>query len=221
MEARIEQVIVARRRPKHRGPLISFSGLEGSCKTSLSLEASQLLRRRGWRVRVLRSYPLSFYSMGDSVFTRVEREDMAVRARTKGGLMRLMLRVFARLIFIADLTLVWMTIRGLRGNGIALIFDRYAYDALVQLRHTSACGDGFVKRWSRLIPKPDVAFWLRTRPEVAHERRPEYTLDECASKADIYRQIAERLGFCVVDTENEKMAREEIRGILAYAERNW
>jgi len=125
------------------------------------------------------------------------------------------------LIFVADLTLVWLTIRALRGAGTALIFDRYAYDALVQLRHQEACGEGFFRRWSRLIPRPDLAFLLRTGPEVAHKRRPEYTIEECASKAGLYTLMAERIGFCVVDAENEKRAREEVRGILAYAERNW
>jgi thymidylate kinase len=135
--------------------------------------------------------------------------------------MRFIMRLFARWIFIADLVLVWMTIRALRGNGIALIFDRYAYDALVQLRHVGVCGDGFFKRWARLIPKPDLAFLLRTRPEVAHERRPEYSIEECASKFDLYRRLTETICFCVVDAENEKRAREEVRGIMAYAERNW
>lgn len=222
MEAQVEgKVVVSVRKPSKLGPIITFSGPTGSCKTALSLETVQLLRSRGWKVRLFKSYPLAFHAR-EPLSERVDKigESLA-KVSTKGSQPNFFLRLFARFIFIAELLLVQMAIRAYRGAGVALVFDRYAYDALVQLRVSGMCGDTFVRWLTKLISVPDAPFFLRIKPETGHTRRPDYSLEEFSLANSVYEQIAQRVHFWVVDTENEKRAREEVRGIIAYLEREW
>lgn len=221
MEAQVERkVLVGLHRPHKLGPTISFSGPTGSGKTALSLETAQLLRVRGWKVRLFKSYPLAFHSREPLVDRRDDSSSAFVRAPLTYR-SNFFLRLFARVIFVAELLLVQMSVRAYRGVGVALIFDRYAYDALVQLRASGMCGDTFVKWLTRLIPVPDAPFFLRIKPETGHKRRPDYSVEEFFSANSVYEQIAQKVRFWVVDTENEKRAREEVRGIIAHIEREW
>lgn len=215
MEAQVEEkVVISVRRPRKLGPIISFSGPTGAGKTALSLETAQLLRSRGWKVRLFKSYPLAFHY-------REPLSEKGERSVSRPGGGNFFLKLLARIIFVAELMLVQMTIRAYQGAGVALIFDRYVYDALVQLRVSGMCGDTFVKWITKLVRAPDAPFFLRIKPETGHSRRPDYSVDDFASANSVYEQIAQKVQFWVIDTENEKRAREEVRGIIAHIERVW
>lgn len=50
--------------------------------------------------------------------------------------------------------------------------DRYLYDSLANLFNTES--DFYTKFMLKIVPKPNLAILLDTKPEVAFNRKPEY-----------------------------------------------
>jgi thymidylate kinase len=58
-----------------------------------------------------------------------------------------------------------------------VIFDRYLYDQLAQIRSRRWIARAYSRLLVYLAPKPDFAFILDASPDEAFARKPEYPLD--------------------------------------------
>src|SRR6516165_3561258 len=55
-----------------------------------------------------------------------------------------------------------------------IIFDRYIYDELANLKLNNVLARAYVRLIMKLVPEPDVSFLLDADPMEAHARKPEY-----------------------------------------------
>jgi thymidylate kinase len=85
-----------------------------------------------------------------------------------------------------------LALRRRRGSQV-LIFDRFSPDSMVKLdlhfHRTRGIDTGWERRLFTLIsPKPDVGFLVDVSSEVAYSRRQEQTPDELANMAELYQE---------------------------------
>jgi|SRR5579864_3357945 len=63
------------------------------------------------------------------------------------------------------------------GANDVIILDRYIYDELSNLNLDNPISRAFVRLIHRIVPLPDLAYLLDVDPVVAHARKPEYPVD--------------------------------------------
>lgn len=187
--------------------LITFSGLDGSGKSSLIAWLKQELERRQLRVTVLHlNDHVNVYA-----HLRALRGRMGPRRNGHGRIAAagwgrawhalrdaiVWSQWLRRLLYPVDL-LIFLACRLYveRWRGRVLIMDRYFYDTLVDV------ADG--RRWrllrwlERLTPTPDVAVLMDVTPEESHARKAEYPVAYLARRWRAYRTVFHWVGSGVL-----------------------
>jgi thymidylate kinase len=184
--------------------LVSFSGLDGSGKTTqidalrdaisllgvrstlLTLWDDVVVARRfreGFTHKVLGSEQ----GVGEPGHP-VERRDKNVR--------RGYLTVMRHLLYLADAVHLRIVVRRARrtaGDGV-IIMDRYLDDELANLPLRNRFSAAYAKLLVRVAPRPDLVFLLDTVPEIARARKPEYAVDFMCQSRRSYFRLAQLLG---------------------------
>jgi thymidylate kinase len=189
-----------------RAKLISFSGVDGSGKSTQIEHARALLQASGQSVRVLAFWDdvvvLCRYREGfvHKVYGSergigapgkpVERRDKNVRR------WYLTLARYG-LYFLDALHLCWV-VRRARATANVLILDRYIYDELANLPLASPLTRAYVRAVQALVPRPDVALVLDADPEAARARKPEYPVEFMHKCRAAYLALARMLGSITV-----------------------
>ncbi|MFQ6020122.1 MAG: hypothetical protein ACE5KW_05125 [Dehalococcoidia bacterium] len=98
-------------------------------------------------------------------------------------------------------------LRLVRNRASLLIFDRYAYDGFTRARWWYGVSPAFEAPSLRLVPVPDVLFYMETEPEQAWRRHKgqEWSLEQLVWQEQVYRDWLEllraerpRLKLCIV-----------------------
>lgn len=170
-----------------RGPyLVSFSGIDGSGKTTQIDAVLAWLRDAGLRVRLLRFWDdiavLGHLreTMSHTLFKSEKGEgssDKPVQRRDKN--VRTWYMTTARLfLYLLDAArLAWVVATTSRTDADVVVFDRYLYDELANLDLGNSVARAYTRLLLKLVPRPDIAFLLDADPVQARARKPEYPLD--------------------------------------------
>lgn len=186
----------------HRPLLISFSGLDGSGKSTQIENLRGALERLGYRTRVLafwddvvvgtrwrEGFVHKVYGSERGVGAPgkpVERRDKNVR--------KPYLTIARHLLYLLDAAhLTWCVTRN-RGSADALIFDRYIYDELANLPLGNRLSRAFVRLVAAIVPCPDVAYLLDADVEAARARKPEYPVEFMRECRAAYFELARQVG---------------------------
>ncbi|MEJ7786490.1 MAG: hypothetical protein WKF96_16935 [Solirubrobacteraceae bacterium] len=114
--------------------------------------------------------------------------------------------------------------RGASVGGRVVIYDRYVLDSIVHLRFAYApdarlpLQEALIRR---IAPTPRCAFLLDAPPEVAHARKPDWSLDQTRVQAQLYRREHARLGVRRLDAEHpadeltSRLTHEVLRAIAS------
>jgi thymidylate kinase len=109
------------------------------------------------------------------------------------------------LALLVALVQTWALRRGARRVGRRadlLIYDRYALDSIVYLRHRWGDGRAFPLQSAlieRLSRRPARAFLLDVPPEIAYARKQDFPIDNLRERAELYEQLYPRLGCVRLD----------------------
>jgi thymidylate kinase len=101
--------------------------------------------------------------------------------------------------------------RALRSDVDLLIFDRYIYDELANLKLTNPIARTYARHIAALVPMPDIAFILDAEPAEARARKPEYPLDFLNVCRQSYLDLSHLIGgMTVIPPTSKSEAESEI-----------
>lgn len=107
--------------------------------------------------------------------------------------------------------------RSLRSNVDVVIFDRFIYDELANLRLESVAMRGYASTIAKLVPKPNISFLLDANPVEARARKPEYPLEFLQFSRKSYLTLSELIGCMTIiaaspmrEVEQEILNRAEV-----------
>ena len=187
--------------------LISFSGLDGSGKSTQIENLQERLTLAGLNVKLLafwddvvvgKKYREGFvhkvYQSEKGIGAPgkpVNRRDKNVRAWY--------LTVARHFLYLLDTIHLRRVIQRAFDSGAnVVIIDRYIYDELANLPLHRSLTRAFVRMMHRLTPEPDLPYLLDTDVEAAHRRKPEYPVDFMHKCRAAYFHLTQILDTMVV-----------------------
>lgn len=163
---------------------IAFLGCDGSGKSAVIGELTAKLEREGSKVRTGHWRPQAFAPDANQAM-------MTTADDPHGQVPRSGLMSVAKLAWLfANWWVGWF--RGLRrdAGGGYVVFDRYHGDLLVDPKRYRYGGPMVLARWaSRLMPQPDLVFFLDAEPEVLLSRKQEVSNEALIASRAAYLQL--------------------------------
>lgn len=187
--------------------LISFSGIDGSGKTTHVEYTSAFLKNEGFNVVCIHMIEWSLSNKIRLWISRImRRTDRAGLSsvdteRNDRGFHKKNLVVNFVLIILAFIDLLRFRFLSLYQNVIKkriIVCDRYFYDIGIQMEYKGRA----IKRWRdfyiRLATTPDFPFLLDVKPAIARSRKPEHPDAFYTKKSSMYEELGRRKGIIVL-----------------------
>lgn len=206
--------------------MIALSGLDGVGKSSQAQALSASLRALGYDASVvwvpigqnesLRRFAgaikraLSQLPVGPLAGAGGDGDVAATHllSRTEPGtpafgpVRRLFSHVWSTVTTLANALAIRRAARGIRVGGRIVIYDRYVLDTIVELRFRYAPDSRmrFQEAAVRaLAPSALRAYFLDLPPELAHQRKPDWSLPQTQLRSDLYNRARRELGITRLD----------------------
>jgi len=187
--------------------LVSFSGLDGSGKSTQIENLREHLRSRGLRVAqyafwddvvVGKPYREGFVHTVYGSEKGVGEPGKPVNRRDK-NVRKWYLTLARHFLYLVDsVHLCEVLARARRDRPDVIIMDRYIYDELANLSMRNPLSRAFVRLVENFVPRPQVAYLLDTDVEAAHARKPEYPVEFMHKCRQSYFQLAKLLGTMTI-----------------------
>lgn len=212
--------------------LISFSGIDGSGKTTLSKSLVEMLNKNGIKCRYVygRLQPLlskPFMWLGRIVFLRKTSKNYVEYSRRKRETMKkfALLSLVYKYILLLDYSLqLLFKIRIPKLLGKSIVCDRYVYDTVIN--DISADHGLSIHEMKKVIDKlfyfairPDIAFLIDLPEEIAYQRKSDTpSLEYLRERRKLYLEIARE--FRIVVLEGTKELDELLKEIVGKTKKN-
>ncbi len=204
-----------------RCKFVSFSGIDGAGKSTQIANLRARLQEADLRVALV-----TFWDdvarlkriregAGHTLFKGekgVGSPEKPVNRRDKNVRSWPMSLVRLGLYFVDALSLRAAVAKALRSGADFVICDRYIYDELANLNLGNPAARAYVRMIMKLVPRPDVSYFLDADPVAARARKPEYPLDFLYISRASYFTLIELIGGITVippmsiqDAEREVM----------------
>ena len=209
-----------------RGAVVTLSGLDGVGKSTQAQALGASLRTLGYDATVvwapigsslaLRRFAtavklgLTRLPVGPLAHAEPQTAHRRLLADVEGTVessghpRKLVAAAWSTVITLANAVSYRRAARGTRTRGRIVIYDRYVLDTIVELRFSYAphgrlpLQEGLVRR---LAPRPLCAFWLDAPAEVAHARKPDWSLAQTRLRARLYRDGSAAVDACWLDAQ--------------------
>jgi len=203
---------------------VSFSGIDGAGKSTQIANLRARLERAGMRVALV-----TFWDdvarlkriregAGHTLFKGekgVGSPEKPVNRRDKNVRSWPMSLVRLGLYFVDALSLRATVAKALGSGADFVICDRYIYDELANLNLGNPAARAYVRMIMKLVPRPDVSYFLDADPVAARARKPEYPLEFLhISRASYFTLIALIGGITVIPPMS---IQEAERDVIRYA----
>lgn len=183
--------------------LVSFSGLDGSGKSTQIVNLIAIAHQHGLTTRqlafwddvvVLSRYREGFVHKVYGSERGIGAPDKPVARRDK-NVRKWYLSLIRHGLYLLDALHLGRVIAKARRSGADIvIMDRYIYDELANLPLGKPLTRMFVRIVAALAPRPDVSYLLDADPEAARARKPEYPVDFMHLCRFAYFRLADLLG---------------------------
>jgi thymidylate kinase len=213
-----------------RPAIVALSGLDGAGKSFQAQRLADELERLGIDAAVIWPAAANVMFQANPALKRGLRRVLAALGRSSPSdhpgdpaqepLPSQAAPVAHALALVVAIVQAWSFRRGGRriARGVdVVIYDRYALDSVVYVRHRWGQGRP-LRLQSRLIQslsrRPAVAFLLDVAPEVAYERKHDFPLDDLRARGVLYRELHATLGVTRLDGERPP---EDLCAVIARA----
>ncbi len=206
------RILLAARPRRLRPAVISFSGLDGSGKSTQAGRLQETLREVGvssqmqWAGFKSGRVFLSFVPFLDRPIGAKRHPERApdrlippaFRHTSTGR------QAWALIVVLGNAVHLWRLVLRRRSGNKVLIFDRFSPDTTVKLDLWFHRDRGIDIGWQRRLftaisPKPDVGYLVDVSTQVAYGRRQEETLEELANMSELYQEQVARFGLQPLD----------------------
>ncbi len=183
--------------------LISFSGIDGAGKSTQIENLRSRLEEAGRSVQIITFWDdvatLKQFreGVGHKVFKGdkgVGSPDAPIHRRDKNVQSPLVSLSRLGLYFSDALSLRSKVRAVVKSDADVVIFDRYVFDELANLKLSSAAIRAYIRAVMKLVPRPDVSFILDADPDAAFARKPEYPLEFLHTNRRAYLTLAQMIG---------------------------
>lgn len=192
---------------RRRPALVSFSGLDGSGKSTQIDNLRATLTANG-----LNSTLLAFWDnvvvgtrYREGFVHKMYKSEKGIGApdkpvnRQDKNVRRWYLSFARHGLYLMDAIHLRMVVsRARRAGSDVIIMDRYIYDELANLPLGNPLTRAFIRFVQWLVPQPDVAYILDADVEAARARKPEYPVEFMHKCRRWYYQLAEILGTITI-----------------------
>ena len=209
---------------EQRPVLVSFSGIDGSGKSTQIEALRTWLTAKGLRVQLVTFWDDvarlkgAREGSGHALFKGdkgIGSPSRPINRRDKNVRTWYMTIVRFGLYLVDAISLRSVVKRALRSNADVVIFDRYHYDELANLGSNSRIVRAYVRLILWLVPPPSVAFLLDADPILARARKPEYPVDFLQTCRASYLNLARLAGMTIIAPQPiEDVEREISRRVL-------
>ncbi len=178
--------------------LITFSGVDGSGKSTQIDNLRSFLEGRGIRARVLTFWDdvVVFSSWREGFVHKVLRSEQGIGSpgrpvnRRDKNVRAWYLTLLRHMLYFLDAVHCRVVLWRLRGTADAVIFDRYIHDELANLPLANLFTRAYVRLAVEVAPRPALAYLLDADPQAARARKPEYPVDFLQRSRMNYHRLA-------------------------------
>ena len=166
--------------------LISFSGVDGSGKSTQIENLRSALHAAGLRTQLLAFWDNVVVGVKyrEGFVHKVYKSERGIGApgkpvnRRDKNMRGWHLTIARHFLYLLDaINLCRVVARRRKSGADAVILDRYIYDELSNLNMTNPLSRAFIRFVHSFVPRPDIAYLLDADPEAAYARKPEYPVD--------------------------------------------
>ena len=202
-----------------RQVLVSFSGMDGSGKSTQIENLHQNLVASGFSVKRLEFWNnvVAFARLRAGFSHRVLQSDGSVGSpekpanRNDKNARHWYLILGRAFLYIFDALKLRRAVAKARSSKTdVIIFDRYIYDQLATLPMAHSVTRAYVRLLLRIVPTPDIAYLLDAVPEVARARKPEYPLEFMRDYRRCYLLLSEVSDLTVIPPSDIEQAQAAI-----------
>jgi thymidylate kinase len=182
--------------------LVSFSGVDGSGKSTQIENLRSILHAAGFETRLLAFWDNVVVGVKyrEGFVHKVYKSEQGIGEpgkpvnRQDKNVRRWYLTIARHILYLLDaINLCRVTKHARKSGADVVILDRYIYDELANLNLRNPLSRAFAKFVHWLAPAPDIAYLLDADPAAACARKPEYPVDFMKQCRRSYFELASLL----------------------------
>lgn len=191
----------------NKSVLISFSGVDGSGKSTQIENLRSALHAAGLSTRLLAFWDNVVVGVKyrEGFVHKVYKSERGIGApgkpvnRQDKNVRRWYLTLARHFLYLLDaINLCRIVAREKRSGANVIILDRYIYDELANLNLSNPLSRAFVRFVHAFTPRPDIAYLLDADPVAAYARKPEYQPEFMEKCRRAYFELANLLGSMTI-----------------------
>jgi len=204
--------------------LICFIGIDGSGKTTCSINLYNKLKALGFSCRyvhhtysIINNIPKMLRLCIRNFVLSISGASVPVESAkdaTEGSRSERPIALFSIAILLDSLIGRFTETKSNFGESIT-IYDRYFYDQIVNVAECLGTFPNWLTEcYLRLIPKPDLVFLLDLPPIVAHQRKAEGPVGVYERRRELYLSLTKRLDMTNLIIINALQDPDEISALI-------